>query len=540
MPFSPLQVVKVLGGCRLGARESEALSAFSTSITEQPAIEQIITVNPQSPWEQRRDSHLFIIMSKATSSPTARLLQSSRLFSLPRPLPQPVNDTLTSTGIHRHSDTATLPYPTHQAIATPASSLHRGDFGLKRSLPKKALKTSTPYVRVRAQDTYEHITDFASAADLTLSERKFREMGVPLLMRAKKTEGRGRSVFDSDLDNTDPEARAQEVVQRGSSSALGGMAQVAPPKPMQRWKYRGPWIVGMAEGEFDMWLQRNIGRRKEEWKEFVRQRKTEERVADAQREAREAQNPLSKDAIAALQESLRPTDAELESILRDIRNAHARDKLSSELTLLLTAFLDLPALSPSAPMAANGQRNAAYFNDLITATERGPPTTHPAAGLSHLRTHAVMSNHPIWGPQSGPNPIEARVVTPRDSAARPSNRLALLGVGGFVAEDPNTATFDSNAARVARTSRMSEPERMAKELDTEIEGGNKIWVQAESGIVDEKGRVRMSVKRADPEALAVKRGGEELERIIESKKASVGLPGADRYRRGPFGNAYGL
>ncbi|KAI7149897.1 hypothetical protein KC352_g28834, partial [Hortaea werneckii] len=107
-------------------------------------------------------------MSKASSSPTARLLQSSRLFSLPRPLPQPHIENITSTGVYRASDSATLPYPTHQAIATTASSRSRGDWGLKRALPKKATQdTSTPHIRVSAQDTPEHITDFGSAADHT-------------------------------------------------------------------------------------------------------------------------------------------------------------------------------------------------------------------------------------------------------------------------------------------------------------------------------------------------------------------------------------
>lgn len=478
-------------------------------------------------------------MSKATSSPTARLLQSSRLFSLPRPLPQPINETLTSTGLHRGSDSATLPYPTHQAIASPASSRHRGDFGLKRSLPRKALKSSTPYVRVRAQDTYEHITDFSSTADLTLTERKFRQMGVPLVLNGRKGETK-RSVFEDDVDNTDPEAKATGAMQMASSNSFGGLPQVVQSSSMQRWKYRGPWITGMAEGEFEMWLERSIGRRKDEWREFVRERKTQERVADAQREARERQSPLSKDALAALQTSLRPADAELDTILRDIRNAHIRDKLSSELTTLITAFLDLPAVSPTLPSAAVGQRGAAHFNDLIAATERGPPTTHPSAGLSHLRSNAIMFNHPLWGPQSGSPPIEARVITPRDSAARPSNRHALLGVGGFVAEDPNTAINESRSSR-SRMSRLNEPDRMAKELDTELEGGNKMWVQVESGRVDEKGRVRISVKRADPEAVAVKRGGDELQRVIDAKKGFGGVPGVDGLGRGPVPrSAWGL
>jgi hypothetical protein len=347
-------------------------------------------------------------------------------------------------------------------------------------------------------------------------------MGVPLLMRGRRNIEKGKSVFEDELDNTDPEAKATAPTRVSVGMSSRDASQASVPKPMQRWKYKGPWITGMAEGEFDMWLERNIGKRREEWREFVGQKKTADRVRDAQREARGTQNYMSKAEIAALHTSLRPTDKELDAIFRDIRNAHAQDRLSSELTTLLTEFLDLPSLSRGAGPAIDGQRDSAYFHDLISATERGPPTTHPSAGLSHLRSNAIMSNHPLWGPQSGPTPIEARVVTARDNSfGRPSIRHALLGVGGFVTEDPNTATFDSTAARANRT-RMSEPDRMAKELDTELEGGNKMWVQVESGRVDEQGKVRLSVRRADPEALAVRKGGKDVERIIEAKKGFVG------------------
>ena len=195
-------------------------------------------------------------MSKAASSPTARLLQSSRLFSLPRPLPQPAYEGLTSTGIYRTSDTATLPYPTLQAIATPASSHSRGDWGLKRPLPGKTTKgSSTPYIRISAQDTVEHITDFGSAADHTQTAATWRELGVPVLVKQGRNGARAApiSVFEESADNTEGGLRKD-----ASGKEVQG-------EQRQRWKYRGPWIAGMQEGDFQL-VTRQVERRKGEWR----------------------------------------------------------------------------------------------------------------------------------------------------------------------------------------------------------------------------------------------------------------------------------
>src|SRR5271167_5280501 len=118
-------------------------------------------------------------MASRSVSPGGALLRASRLFSVPPPLPRPAGD-LSSTAIF-NSDTATLPHPIHLSITTPQSSLARGDWGFKRPLPlRSTTKSSTPVIRVDAIDTFEHITEFASAADHSLSLQKWQEMGVPL------------------------------------------------------------------------------------------------------------------------------------------------------------------------------------------------------------------------------------------------------------------------------------------------------------------------------------------------------------------------
>src|SRR5947207_4312064 len=59
-------------------------------------------------------------------SPGAQLLRSSRLFSVPPPLPK-ASLNFEGGSFYRHSETATTHYPAHQAIVTPSSALHRGD-----------------------------------------------------------------------------------------------------------------------------------------------------------------------------------------------------------------------------------------------------------------------------------------------------------------------------------------------------------------------------------------------------------------------------
>ena len=162
-------------------------------------------------------------MSKAMNSPTARRLRSSRLFSLPPPLPQPAMELLTRAGQVKVSDTATQPYPTRQAITAPASSRNRGDWGLKRPLPDKTNNTSSPHVRINAIDTLEHITDFDSAADHTLSLEKWQEMNIHMASRPDSTATHiypttpGPSAFSSIMDNT---TLPQDRPQGGSLNSL--------------------------------------------------------------------------------------------------------------------------------------------------------------------------------------------------------------------------------------------------------------------------------------------------------------------------------
>jgi hypothetical protein len=226
-------------------------------------------------------------MSKAYNSPTARLLQSSRLFSLPRPLPQAALETPSSTGAHRASESATQFYPTHQAIATPSSSHYRGDWGLKRAIPGKTTKSSTPTIRVLGQDTSDHITDFESAADHERSRAKWAEMNIPITARGKRERGAAdkstMSVYEDFLDNTDPNA-APVVLRSGADATDGPQTTEA-----RRWKYAGPFVAGMQEGEFQRWVQRQLRARREEWTEYLMEHFAKQNFENERREAQKSQ-----------------------------------------------------------------------------------------------------------------------------------------------------------------------------------------------------------------------------------------------------------
>ena len=220
--------------------------------------------------------------------------------------------------------------------------------------------------------------------------------------------------------------------------------------------------------------------------------------------------PLTADQIPALGKKLTPSDQELDNEEKRLRDNHLQDKLSSELSQLLTEFLDLPALGQHGynPAQTDGLRSA--VSDM---QDTAPPTTHPSAGLSHLRTNAIMDNHPIYGPQIHRAPVEARVLEARDRAVGRQHHEARLGVGGFVAKDPITSTGPGQKGSA---------DEMAYRLDPDLEGGNKMWVHPEYATVNDKGRVELVVGRADREPIAIKKKDSDAIRgIFETKRSGL-------------------
>ena len=344
-----------------------------------------------------------------------------------------------------------------------------------------------------------------------------------MIMRPKKDEkGRVESVYEGWVDHTDPEALSQEAQlqeqqqrRRGVSRSRRRQMVEEDVRPRQRWKYAGPWIAGMSEGEFQQFLERRIEGRKGEWREYLRKYQVEEAIKQRRSRARDVGQPLSAQDIEKLKRHLRPTDADLDELEKGLREEHTSDpsnkNLSSTLTALLTSFLDLPTI----PNSQSSDPNMSKVKDPLLQhlaptmiAEEGPPSTHPGAGLSYLRTNAIMENHPLYGPQKYRKPVEARVVRPR-TANGPNERNAKLGVGGVVAQDSASATYTSGQ-------RIPEDDKMAHQLDPNSEGGNKLWVETKGAYVSEKGHLHLQLERADRDAVSVKQG--QVEAIHEDRR----------------------
>ncbi|EGD84371.1 hypothetical protein H112_08075 [Trichophyton rubrum D6] len=396
----------------------------------------------------------------ARMSPTTKILRKSRLFALPASLSPPAQS-LTSS-LNSWSDTATLPYPTRAAIETPASSLARGDWGLKRPLPAKSTvdSSSNPLVRINYLDTYEHITDFHSANDHALTLKKYQELSLPISSTTHGTSslvgsGRHTSVFESSTDNitASPDHSSEKKL---------------------RYRFKGPWLAGMTEIEFERYLKK-VRKQRPEFLQKLREVVIENKALQTRRRL--------MDEGKSFEESDLPktlSDAEFESALLALRADPAA--LGPE----VNKFLDL-ATPPKVPDRRIHLRNwAAGPSDVASPqyARDGPPKTHPSAGLSYLRTRSHLENHPIAGPQQNPRPVQARLLRAR-GRGRGGSSKSIVGVAGFVTDDigPSASRdFDSQKGSI--------------QFDPDLPGGAKYWVKVEKATVDVKGKVLLRVDGA--------------------------------------------
>ena len=400
-------------------------------------------------------------------SPTADLLRNSKLFALPAPLPHasrsaiaPKFGAATST---YDSDTATVPHPTHAAIETTEVSLARGDWGLKRSLPlRSTTRTSTPSIRIGNLDSIDHITDFSSAADHVLTLQKWQEIDMPMSKmlrerRASSYQPPPKSVFEPETDNT----------------------VIRPDSVQERWKFKGPWLAGQNEIEFDDFMKRRVKNRKGAFREFIRQRILRSQATTRRRELVEEGEGTEEALKRVSQGSLIVTDENLDEYIKHLRKDHGA------MQRLVEEFLDLPRDQSTYGATMGGS----------SYDDKGPPTTHPSAGLSYLRTASHTLNHPIHGPQEDKTPYQARILRPQGFLAandRISGRKpAVLGVAGVAARDSKQPFKQGDDL----------PE--IELLDPDIPGGGKVWVQPKRAEIDVDGRIQMGTKRAEKNALDV-------------------------------------
>ncbi|KAI1409378.1 mitochondrial ribosomal protein MRP51 [Hypoxylon sp. FL1857] len=421
-------------------------------------------------------------MAGRSVSPGAALLRSSRMFSMPAPIPAPPGDYSAAT--KHYSPTATINHPTHLTVTTTSSSRINGDWGFKRPFPLKTTTDTTyPLARVRQVDSIEHITDYQSASDHTITLRKFQELHLPINVPAKESyQARysptsiknPTSVFEEDSDVT-----ALDEQQK---------AELA----NKRWKFTGPWLAGMTDGDFNKFLEKKVRGRRPEFRAFLKKNLAAEMTADRIQKATEAGEATEPPEVSASD----ITDAQLTDYLRELRE--------ERMTLynLVSQFLDLAPIDLDTEYRLLGKlkigkprvldRSSPYGAD-------GPPITHPSAGISYLRTRNFMENHPVYGPQKHHAPVEARVLKPTNHATH--NFRPSIGIAGFVGS-PGAYDTSFNTTKLALRSKLS---KALNELDLEKHGGSKVYVQPTAATVDSSGNVCITIEEADGEAESIQK-----------------------------------
>lgn len=453
------------------------------------------------------------------------------MFAIPAPLQRPASEMAAT--VTFNSNTATLPHPIELTVSTPPSSRSKGDWGFKRNLPlKSTTKSSTPLIRVSAVDTIEHITEFASAADHTLTLRKWQELNMPLTTPSSSKKGSyestvkkpGNSVFEEDQDFT-----AVEGHDTGKD---------------MRWKFQGPWLAGQTESEFEFYLKKDIAGKRAEFRKYLQNYKATQDTKAAQRKAMDA-GESEPTAIKA--EDI--TEAEMTQYIRDLR----QDR--TELFRLIRDFLDLPpapsyndtiedvaaqifSQMSSGATAGKVLKSEDYFQESSSPyANSGPPSTHPSAGLSYLRSNAYIANHPTYGPQAEPAPVQGRVILPKNAAV--GTFTPKLGVAGVVTEVPQSGDFFSSHGN-RRQGRNSLTPGLIN-VEPEKVGGSKMWLKPKMASIDASGRIILSVDNARPAAVAVAKG--EVAPAATQTPVDIALNAARRAASPPtgrVGGGYGL
>jgi hypothetical protein len=396
------------------------------------------------------------------------------------------------------SDTASLAHPIQQAIMTTPQGLARGDWGLKRSLPlKSTTNTSTPLFRINAVDTREHITDYDSASDLTLTLRKVHELNMPVTDKHKTIES--LSVFEDKIDNTDPD-RAN----RADPSST-------------RWKFKGPWVAGMTQGDFEAYVSKELKKRKPEFMAFLREHRKQQLGGERRSAARTEGQDVSSIEDVDL------TEQDMADFIKSLRQDYS---LSSQMAALIGRFLDLPTLHVS----GTGKFLAHY-----EAAEKPPPTTHPSAGLTYLRSNAFLDNHPLFGPLARHAPAEARILSSPLKGGFQKGHYGKIGVAGLVANPPQ----DGGRIRAVPASKELDEMYANNQKSAQIDekgttvglstpGGNRIWVEPTKLTVDSRGRAQLSTINPLRAAVHVKEGNVDVDLRNVGTRSPVGTVATHR------------
>lgn len=241
----------------------------------------------------------------------------------------------------------------------------------------------------------------------------------------------------------------------------------------KQYRHAGPWLAGQTDADFMAYLK-DVSRRKPELMQKLRERYCAKRVAERRKQAQDSGEDL---------EALKPptvTEEEFQRYVKSLRED------SHSLGIVIFELLDLP----SPPAVPNERIGGKYYQPPVTKLSSpeyavfGPPMTHPSGGLSYTRSHAVIYNHPKYGPQGYQKPVEARILRPKGKFKGWASK-AIAGVGGIAVEDLNAMTFVDQGT----------PPGLSF-FDASIPGGGKYWVTPIRASVDSQGRISLSSYRA--------------------------------------------
>ncbi|OTA90295.1 hypothetical protein M434DRAFT_398076 [Hypoxylon sp. CO27-5] len=424
---------------------------------------------------------------------------------MPAPIPVPPGDYSLAT--KHYSPTATINHPTHLTVTTTSSSRVNGDWGFKRPFPLKTTTNTTyPLIRIRQVDSTEHVTDFQSASDHTITLQKFQELNLPISVppggTAYETESYTRnpkSVFEEDSDVT--ALNEQQKVELAN----------------KRWKFTGPWLAGMTDGDFSKFLEKKVRGRRPEFRAFLKETLAAERTADRIEKARLAGETTEPPKISASD----ITDAQLTDYLRELRQ--------ERMTLynLVSRFLDLAPIELAIEYRLLGRLAIGKPKELSRGSPygaNGPPITHPSAGISYLRTRNFQENHPLYGPQKHHLPVEGRVLKPTNQATH--NFMPTIGVAGFVGSVSAQDTL-FNATKL----KSSKFGKALREIELEKYGGSKVYVQPTNATIDSRGNVCINIGEADSQAEEVQKEFEGKSNVFEDELKALQEPEIPRNPR---------
>lgn len=425
-------------------------------------------------------------MSSQSLSPGGALLRRSKAFSIPKPIPRPVDTRITNQSV---SKTSTSSFPSHLSITTPLSSLKEGDWGLKRPLPvRTTTKSSYPSVRIEAIDTVEKITSFRSSGDHAITLQKWQELDLPFTQNKQypfDVRPSRISVFEDEVDN---------IEKRSDDNN----------KDNYRWKFKGPWFGGLSEGEFSVYMKTQVQARKREFQDYLRNECARAKTS----ETRNNYISESVDGEIPKFEASDITDKEYALFVKKLRSQRV------QLYRLIRSFLDLPpaifadVYDPTLTLhSLFGQNNNEKNNSQDTQKSSGtaPPKTHPSAGLYYGRTSNFMFNHPEFGPQVVKPPVKARVILPKNVFGSQSH-TALIGISGFIMGIPpnidSTFVFKKGFKDNGQFAYSKFPGLHS--LDQSEETGCKSWIQCLHAELNAEGNVHVKWELGDPEAVAVR------------------------------------